>query len=248
VIGRHIGIWKTRRKEEAEEGHVTLESAVFALVGLILGFAFSGALTSFEAERRSIGQEANAISTAWERLDLLREQERRPLQALMLQYVDSRLEEFRLRGDSAAVKREFQRTIELQDQIWKEAVDGCRGSGLAQSFILLLPAINQAFEITYTRNRALQIHPPSIIPEMFAFLLLTCSLLAGYSMGTRKSRSWFHIGVFILSISITVFVITDLEFPYLGWFRVGAADYQGLFELREKFSRDFSTEATGRFQ
>src|SRR3954451_15652480 len=49
----------------------TVENAIFALLGLLLGFAFAGATTRFEARRNQIVTEANAISTAYLRLDLV---------------------------------------------------------------------------------------------------------------------------------------------------------------------------------
>ena len=47
------------------------EGAVFALLGLIIAFMFSGAAARFEARHHLVTQEANAIGTAWLRLDLL---------------------------------------------------------------------------------------------------------------------------------------------------------------------------------
>lgn len=246
-VGRCIGIWKAKRTGETGAPLTTVESAIFALVGLILAFTFSSALSGFESERRSIGQEANAIDTVWERLDLLRAEERRALQKLVMQYVDSRLEEFRNQKDSAAAEREFNRMSDLQDQIWRQAVAACHSSGLAQSFVVLLPAINQMGDVSRARHLAVHLHPPSIIPAMLVFLMLICSLLAGHGMVGKKSRSWLHIFCFIISIALTVFVIADLEFPYLGLFRVNKVDYQDLLELREKFFRQLSTEGVNLF-
>lgn len=48
-----------------------MEAAIFGLLGLLLGFAFAGATSRLEARRQLIVQEANAIGTAYLRLDLL---------------------------------------------------------------------------------------------------------------------------------------------------------------------------------
>jgi hypothetical protein len=63
-------------------------------------------------------------------------------------------------------------------------------------------------------------------------------------MAGKKSRSWLHIICFLVSIALTVFVITDLEFPYLGLFRVGNVDYHDMLEIRDRFSHQFSIEET----
>lgn len=237
-FGRHIGIRQAQTTKGVPKGAAVVESAVFGLVGLILGFAFSNALSSFQQERQMIGQEAGAIGTAWDRLDLLHDQDRKPLQKLFLQYLDSRLDAFRKQQDDFT-PQEFHRTVELQGQIWKQAVAGCRKDGEPHVFNLLLPAINQMFDISRTRNVMANIHPPRVVAEMLFFLLLLCALLAGYTMSVNDSRSWIHKMAFTLSISLTAFIITDLEFPHLGLFRIGISDYRNLLELREKLSRDY---------
>ena len=47
--------------------------------------------------------------------------------------------------------------------------------------------------------------------------------MAGYGMSCR-SRSWLHSIIYAAIISITVFVILDLEYPRRGLIRIDAAD------------------------
>ena len=53
------------------EGVGVIDGAVFALPGLLLAFTFSGAAARFDTRRHLIVEEANAIGTAYLRLDLL---------------------------------------------------------------------------------------------------------------------------------------------------------------------------------
>ncbi len=48
-----------------------VEASIFALLGLLIAFTFSGAGDRFEARRELITEEANSIGTAWLRIDLL---------------------------------------------------------------------------------------------------------------------------------------------------------------------------------
>jgi len=48
-----------------------VESAVFGLMGLLIAFTFSGAAGRFDDRRHLVRQEANAIGTAWLRIDLV---------------------------------------------------------------------------------------------------------------------------------------------------------------------------------
>src|SRR3954453_16539252 len=47
------------------------ETAVFALLGLLIAFSFSGALSRFDTRRALVVEEANAVGTAYVRLDLV---------------------------------------------------------------------------------------------------------------------------------------------------------------------------------
>ena len=68
-----------------------MEAAVFALLGLLLGFSFAGGTSRLDARRQLIVQEANAIGTAYLRLNLLPSTEQPEMRRLFREYVDARL-------------------------------------------------------------------------------------------------------------------------------------------------------------
>ena len=71
-VGRRIGLTMRRRFPDVEiKGSSAAEGAVFGLLGLLIAFTFSGAAGRFEDRRHLITEEANAIGTAWLRVDLL---------------------------------------------------------------------------------------------------------------------------------------------------------------------------------
>jgi hypothetical protein len=70
--GYRVGHRRIQRDgEAAHEGISAMEAATFAMLGLLLGFAFSGAPGRFDTRRGLIVQEANAIGTAYLRIDSL---------------------------------------------------------------------------------------------------------------------------------------------------------------------------------
>jgi hypothetical protein len=97
--------------------------------------------------------------------------------------------------------------------------------------MLLLPALNQMFDITTTRTMASQMHPPWAIFAMLFALALAGALLAGYGMAGSKTRNWIHMIGFAAVIAGAVNVIIDIEYPRLGLIRVDAFD-QALIDLR----------------
>src|SRR5882672_11369519 len=70
-LGRRLGQRAVRLYGSTSANIGSLEAAVFALLGLLIAFTFSGALQRFDTRRVQVVEEANAIGTAWLRIDLL---------------------------------------------------------------------------------------------------------------------------------------------------------------------------------
>lgn len=231
-FGRWIGAkWSPQRPEEAtSKVAAALEAAVFGLVGLLIAFSFSGAISRFDQRRQLVVDETNAIGTAWLRLDMLPANAQPALRDLFRRYVDSRLTAYARLPDVAAARAELGRSVALQGDIWKAAVAACKTEEGQRVAILVLPALNSMFDITTTRTMATMEHPPMIIFVLLFGLALGSMVLAGYDHARAKARSWVHILGFALLMAITVFVILDLEFPRQGLIRVDAFDQvlQGL--------------------
>lgn len=83
-----------------------MEGAVFALLGLLIAFTFSGAATRFDTRRQLIIEETSDIGTAYLRLDLLPVEAQPGLREKFREYVDARLEVYRKLPDIAAAKKE----------------------------------------------------------------------------------------------------------------------------------------------
>jgi hypothetical protein len=232
-IGRRLGLRRIAQDPEgASAGAGVIDGAVFGLLGLLIAFTFSGAAARFDARRDLVVEEANAIGTAWLRLDLLPAGDQPLLRDLFRSYLDSRLDVYRSVPDLDAVRRALARGSELQGQIWSRAVAACKGAEGQKAIVVLLPALNQMIDITTTRTMAARMHPPSVIFALLVALGLACALFAGFAVAGGKQRAWAHAVGFSATIAITVYVILDLEYPRLGLIRVDAAD-QVLLELRE---------------
>jgi hypothetical protein len=179
-----------------------------------------------------IVEEANGIGTAWLRLDLLPAAAQPALREKFRHYLDARMAAFRKLPELAAAKSELARAAALQNEIWTQAVAACRDSGSQASTMLLLPALNQMFDVATSRTSGTQMHPPAIIYAMLGLLLLAATLLAGVGLGVGKVRNWFHGLAFVLVMTLTVYVIVDFEFPRMGIIRIRGVE-QVLVDLRQ---------------
>lgn len=232
-VGYRIGRNNSKKNPQLGfEGIGAMEAAIFSLVGLLLAFSFSGASSRFEARRQLIVQEANAIATAYQRLDLLPTAEQSELQHLFREYLDARLQGFQRILDRPVANEEFARAGRIEQQIWSRALAASRSDSTQNSSRLLLPALNQMSDIANQRAVALETYMPELIFGLLVGVVLMSGLLAGHAMARRPRRSWVHMLFFSAIISLTISVIFDFNYPRYGLIRIDAAD-NVLLQLRD---------------
>src|SRR5215475_10966679 len=137
--GRRLGLRYLQKDAGTMTGLSTVEGAVFALMGLLLAFTISGALQRFDDRRQLVIQEANAASTAHDRLALLEGEVARDLQNKLRDYVQARIDLYRMPHDYSLLKRTEYFSQEQQDKIlsfknelWNAAVGACPQSSFPQ--------------------------------------------------------------------------------------------------------------------
>ena len=232
-LGGRLGARALARNPDAATGASAMEGAIFALLGLLLAFTFFGAASRFDDRRELIVEEANAIGTAYLRLDLLPASAQPELRNAFRRYVDHRVAAYRALPDMTAAQIELVRATDLQQQIWTKAVAAATAPGGSQSSVmLLLPALNEMIDITTTRTMAGQMHPPPVVFGLLFALMLLGALLAGYAMAAAKTRNWLHRAVFAFTLAGAAYVILDFEYPRFGLIRVDAFDH-ALVDLRQ---------------
>ena len=215
------------------KGAGSAEAATFALFGLLVAFTFSGAASRFEDRRHLIAEETNAIGTAYLRLDLLPSDTQPAVRELFRKYLDTRYQVYRWADDEAFTRAKLAETATLQAAIWDMVSSAVQRPGTpAATPTLLLGALNEMIDITTTRQVATRNHPPLVVFLLLGGFSLVCAVLVGYSTSQNPARSWLHTTTFAAVVSLTVYVIIDLEFPRLGLIRVDSAD-EPLLELRE---------------
>lgn len=225
-FGRRLGRRRLARDPDAlDAGTGAVDGMVFALLGLLVAFTFSGAASRFDDRRALIVTEANDIGTAYLRIDLLPEAARAPLREAFHRYVDSRMASYARDISEADFNASHEKTKGIQAEIWTMAVEaGRRPDAQPAANMLLLPAINEMIDITSTRAAAIRIHPPWPIFVMLILTALVCALLAGNAMLKSRSPNWIHILGFAAITTITMYVIADLEYPRRGLIQADALD------------------------
>src|SRR4051794_33673915 len=218
-IGRHV-----EHTSNSIEVIGTVDAAVFGLLGLILAFTFSGASDRLTTRRAQIIQEANAIGTAYLRVDVLAPSAQSPVRRLFREYLQARIDAFDNFTQPHTFAAALAHSEEVQHEIWTLSMQSCRADAKPDACLLLLPALNEMIDITTTRTMAAHTHAPRIILVLLMLLAIVAALLSGFAMSSQIRRRPLHMLLFSVAISISLYVVFDLEYPREGLITLKAAD------------------------
>src|SRR5271167_1749680 len=136
-IGRRLAA-RSAPEEGGKEGLGVIDGAIFALLGLLVAFTFSGAAARFEDRRHLIVEEANDVGTAYLRVDLLPVEAQPEIRDLFRRYVNARLAIYQDVRDLDIVRSRVTKSQELQGEIWSKSVVAARQSNTTAASMLLL--------------------------------------------------------------------------------------------------------------
>jgi hypothetical protein len=163
-VGYRLGLHGSAKDPElTHRGLGAIETAVFALLGLLLGFSFASGTARLDARRQQSAQEATAIDAAYLRLDLLPATDRTEMRQLFREYLDSRLRVYESLPDMNAADKELMVVRQLQMEIWSKALISSRSDKTQDALRLLLPALNEMIGAATVRNTAIYARLPALI-------------------------------------------------------------------------------------
>jgi hypothetical protein len=99
-IGAALRKGRRSLEEHEREDYGLIMAAILTLLGLIIGFSFSMAITRYDQRKNLEEEEANAIGTEYVRADLLPAADAAKARALLLKYLDQRILFYETRDDA----------------------------------------------------------------------------------------------------------------------------------------------------
>ena len=222
VLGAsEIGRWLGGRTEDRGSSNVsTLESAVFGLLALMLGFTFAMALSRFEARRDAVLNEANAIGTTALRARLLPEPERKEVLQLLKQYVKIRLEITQRPVSRTELMTAISQSNALQESLWQQAATlAAKNNGMVPTG-LFIQTLNDMIDNQGKRLAALRNRVPNIVLLALFGIAIVGSGFAGYANGLDLRRTQVPVFIMAVLVSGVIFLILDLDRPSGGFIAV----------------------------
>jgi hypothetical protein len=231
-LGRRLALRQVRKfGTGARVGVGVVDGTVYGLFGLLMGFTFSTAATRLEGRRSLIAEEVNAISTAWQRIDVLPAEPQGAIRRGFRAYLDALLVQAQEAPSTVAeALREPAAVTRTRNDLWLRAVAVCLAPGGEPARMLLLPAMNEMFDAVDRERMARRMHPPIVIFVMLCVTALATALFGGYGLASGP-RNWIYIVGIAATTAVTAYVILELEFPRIGWVRVDTVE---LVELRHE--------------
>jgi hypothetical protein len=224
--GYRLGGRRSRGSDAAKAMETgAIQGAMLGLLGLLLGFSFAGAAGRFMERQDLITTEANAISTAYLRADLLGDPHASDLRGALTAYVAHRVEAS-ARLQTGLSREDMARVREYHAEIWSIARAGVADRpGMTNAIV---GPVNAVIDLHATRMAAGRKHLPGLVIG----LLLLCSVLTlgviGYASGMSRRRSAMMTTMIAMLISAALWTTFDLDHPRIGLIRLSDLALQEL--------------------
>ena len=235
-LGYQLGKFKSQSTESAKKTSSSgILTAILALLAFMLAFTFGSATSRFDARKQLVFAEANVIKTTYLRTDLLPEPYQDQARNMLRTYAETRLATTQPGQSKQDVLQHLDTSEQLLNAIWAQAVavsaetnHSTRGPRLYLTSVNDLIDMNGKRVAVGLKNRI----PVSIIATLMALAVLSM-LLRGYKAGQSGSdRELFAATLLILSFSLVLLLIIDLDRPMSGKRLVGVSQ-QAMVDLIE---------------
>ena len=213
--------------EEERDDFGIILSATLTLLGLLIGFSFSMAISRYDQRKNYEEAEANAIGTEYVRADLLPPGDRARVRELLRMYVNERVLFYttRDRGRLAKINTD---TAELQNELWAAVRPAATGQPTAV-VALVISGMNDVLNSQGYTQAAWWNRIPLAAWALMAAIAICCNLLVGY--GARR-RDWHIFLILPMAVSLAFFLISDIDSPRGGAIRVAP---HNLISVSESF-------------
>jgi hypothetical protein len=225
-----IGLDVSRRRatDEATRDYRGLfVGSTLGLMSLVIGFTLSMSVARYDIRKAYEAQEANAIGTEYNRIDLLTGADQPKIRALISNYLNERIR-FYVSRDEKDLRQNAVSTAQLQAEMWSAV----RAAGTAQPNALVALAVSGMNEVLDDQGYAAAAWRNRLPVENY-FLMAALALLANGLIGFGAPKTMPRTAVLTIMpaiISVAFFLIVDIDSPRGGFVHV---EPHNLLELAE---------------
>ena len=226
-VATRIGALVRKRVTELQEDDLHdlsfVTGAVLTLLGLLIGFSFSMAISRYDQRKNYEEEEANAIGTEYVRADFLPAEDAAAVRELLRKYVDQRMLFYTARSESRVDAINVE-TARLQNEMWSKV----RAAAAAQPNPVMAVVVSGMNDVLNTQgytqaswwNRI-----PTAAWGLMVAISIGCSALIGFSVRHPRRLVFLIVPV---AVSISFLLIADIDSPRRGLIRVHPQNLESL--------------------
>jgi hypothetical protein len=211
--------------EDDQEDFKFVVGGTLTLLGLIIGFTFSMAVSRYDLRKNYEEQEANAIGTEFVRADLLPAADAVKVRMLLVSYLHQRILNYLSRDPRETHEIDLQ-TAQLQNQLWS-AVSGPAIARPTPVNALVLAGMNDVLNSQGYTQAAWWNRIPIEAWVLLTLIAAFCNLMIGFG---AKGRSGVLLFILPTALAISFFLIADIDSPRRGLIRVHPQNLESLAE------------------
>lgn len=229
-----IGFRSGRHARDSKESFRSLmngtSAAMLGLLGLLLGFSLSMAVSRWDVRHDVIVNEANAIGTIWLRAGLLEEPMRSDLRDTLREYTDTRIALGGSRGDRPALHAARSKSESLHSSIWS-VVERANQPGRSNAVLsTVINAANEVIDIHELRLASIENFLPA---PLFLVLITVAAVSIGFlawAFGAANQGGRAAIVMLGLLIGVVLLLIMDVNRPQRGRINIGVESLERVLE------------------
>jgi hypothetical protein len=218
-LGVFLGHRVRHLSDSLKEPFGILQGALLGLVGLLLAFGLSLAVSRYEDRRANIVSEANAIGTTYLRAQTLPEPIRSRSLDLLIRYTQSAIRLSELVPGSAEAQAAAALEERIQRQLWALAGEALDAAPTASAPRLYVETLNEMIDDETVRVAALGNRVPTAVLVLAVLgSAIALGLLAAYL--AIAGRGVIAVVLASALIAFLLLVTADLDRPTRGMIRV----------------------------
>jgi hypothetical protein len=235
-LGARIGTYLHKRRPgldaaEREDLGIIL-GATLTLLGLIIGFTFSMAMSRYDLRKNYEEAEANAIGTEYVRADMLPPADAAKVRELLRDYVDQRVLFYTTR-DAGSLAKINAANAKLQKELWSAVQIPVAAQPTAVA-ALVVSGMNDVLNSQGYTQAAWWNRIPAGAWVLLLVIGVCSNVLFGY-YARRLEGNDIRFFVLPLIVAISFFLMADLDSPHGGLIRLTPQNLTSLADsLRAK--------------
>ena len=213
-IGNTLRIRVRALGEEDRDDFRIVLGATLTMLGLLIGFSFSMAVSRYDLRKTYEEAEANAIGTEYLRADLLPAADAARVRELLRTYVEQRISFYTTR-DPRELAKINAGTAELQHQLW--AAVRAAAAQPTPVVALAVSGMNDVLNSEGYTQAAWWNQIPRAAWALMVAIAVCCNVLIGYGARRTDRRTFLILPI---AVSVAFFLISDMDSPRGGAIRV----------------------------